>query len=143
LPSDVQCIFECDGVIWTIFPSIILRFIFVIPSFVLLCSMDKVVDPTINMKIIGHQSYWSMLSHENDGNATKWTKLILWSIKLLAYWKKKQKHFQSIGQFMCLWLILKLQHNNNICIYTILKKIHLIFIFLSVTFKHICVCILV
>ncbi len=40
-------------IIWTIFPSIILMFI-AIPSFVLLYSMDEVVDPTINIEVIGH-----------------------------------------------------------------------------------------
>jgi cytochrome c oxidase subunit 2 len=40
-------------IIWTIFPSIIWMFI-VIPSFVLLYSMDEVVDPTINIEVIGH-----------------------------------------------------------------------------------------
>ncbi len=43
-------------IIWTIFPSIILMFI-AIPSFALLYSMDKVVDPTITIKAIGHQWY--------------------------------------------------------------------------------------
>jgi hypothetical protein len=51
--------------------------------------MEKVVDPTINMKVIGHQWYWSVLFHESDRNATKCTKLVLWSIKFLAYKKKE------------------------------------------------------
>ncbi|KAH8963110.1 hypothetical protein BDL97_05G135200 [Sphagnum fallax] len=45
-------------IIWTIFPSIILMFI-AIPSFALLYSMDEVVDPTITIKAIGHQWYWT------------------------------------------------------------------------------------
>nr|YP_009047433.1 cytochrome c oxidase subunit 2 [Ulota hutchinsiae]YP_009047632.1 cytochrome c oxidase subunit 2 [Orthotrichum stellatum]YP_009115198.1 cytochrome c oxidase subunit 2 [Lewinskya speciosa]YP_009176225.1 cytochrome oxidase subunit 2 [Tetraplodon fuegianus]YP_009231590.1 cytochrome oxidase subunit 2 [Orthotrichum macrocephalum]YP_009231630.1 cytochrome oxidase subunit 2 [Orthotrichum diaphanum]YP_009307240.1 cytochrome c oxidase subunit 2 [Orthotrichum bicolor]YP_009307280.1 cytochrome c oxid len=45
-------------IIWTIFPSIILMFI-AIPSFALLYSMDEVVDPTITIKAIGHQRYWT------------------------------------------------------------------------------------
>jgi hypothetical protein len=53
--------------------------------FIILCSMEKVVDPTINMKVIGHQRYWSVFFPESDRNATKCTKLVLWSIKLLAY----------------------------------------------------------
>lgn len=76
-------------IIWTIFPSIILMFI-AIPSFALLYSMDEVVDPTITIKAIGHQRYWSAPFHENDGSATKCTGLILWSAKLLAYQKKDE-----------------------------------------------------
>jgi cytochrome c oxidase subunit 2 len=47
---------------------IILMFI-AIPSFALLYSMDEVVDPTITIKAIGHQWYWSAPSHENDKSA--------------------------------------------------------------------------
>jgi heme/copper-type cytochrome/quinol oxidase subunit 2 len=57
----------------------------VIPSFALLYSMDELIDPTITIKTIGHQWYWSAPSHENDRNATKCTRLILWFAKLLAY----------------------------------------------------------
>jgi cytochrome c oxidase subunit 2 len=71
-------------IIWTIFPSMILMFI-AIPSFALLYSMDEVVDPTITIKAIGHQWYWSAPSHESDRSATKCTRLVLWSAKLLAY----------------------------------------------------------
>jgi heme/copper-type cytochrome/quinol oxidase subunit 2 len=80
------------NIIWTIFPSIILMFI-AIPSFALLYSMDEVVDPTITIKVIGHQWYWSAPSHESDRSATKCTRLVLWSAKLLVYWKREQKHF--------------------------------------------------
>ena len=45
-------------IIWTLFPSIILMFI-AIPSFALLYSMDEVVDPSITIKAIGHQWYWT------------------------------------------------------------------------------------
>jgi cytochrome c oxidase subunit 2 len=69
-------------IIWTIFPSFILMFIDV-PSFALLYSMDKVIDPTITIKAIGYQ--WYAPSHESDRSATKCTTLILWSTKLLAY----------------------------------------------------------
>jgi cytochrome c oxidase subunit 2 len=70
-------------IIWTIFPSIILVFI-AISSFVLLDSMDEVVDPTITIKAIGHQWYWSALS-SRDRSVTKCSRLVLWSAKLLAY----------------------------------------------------------
>jgi cytochrome c oxidase subunit 2 len=45
-------------IIWTIVPAIFLVFI-AIPSFSLLYSLDEIVDPTITLKIIGHQWYWS------------------------------------------------------------------------------------
>jgi cytochrome c oxidase subunit 2 len=45
-------------VVWTITPSIILMLI-AVPSFALLYSMDEVIDPSITLKVIGHQWYWS------------------------------------------------------------------------------------
>jgi cytochrome c oxidase subunit 2 len=45
-------------IIWTIIPAIILLII-AIPSFALLYSMDEIIDPTITLKAIGHQWYWS------------------------------------------------------------------------------------
>lgn len=45
-------------VIWTIIPTLILVTI-AIPSFALLYSMDELLDPTVTVKIIGHQWYWS------------------------------------------------------------------------------------
>ena len=44
--------------VWTIIPSIVLFFI-AYPSFALLYSLDEVVDTDYNVKIIGHQWYWS------------------------------------------------------------------------------------
>jgi cytochrome c oxidase subunit 2 len=43
---------------WTVTPSFILMFI-AIPSFALLYSTDELVDPSITLKAIGHQWYWS------------------------------------------------------------------------------------
>lgn len=45
-------------VIWTIMPSIILILI-AIPSFTLLYSMDEIIDPSVTIKVIGHQWYWA------------------------------------------------------------------------------------
>nr|YP_010194598.1 cytochrome c oxidase subunit 2 [Conidiobolus mycophagus]QZZ81337.1 cytochrome c oxidase subunit 2 [Conidiobolus mycophagus] len=44
--------------IWTITPALILMAI-AIPSFKLLYLMDEVVEPTITLKVTGHQWYWS------------------------------------------------------------------------------------
>lgn len=44
--------------VWTLVPSFILLFI-AIPSFTLLYSIDEVVQPSITLKVIGHQWYWS------------------------------------------------------------------------------------
>ena len=43
---------------WTSVPVLILVFL-VTPSFALLCSMDELIDPVINFKIIGYQWCWS------------------------------------------------------------------------------------
>ena len=45
-------------IVWTSVPAIILLFL-ATPSFSLLYSMDEIADPTITLKIIGHQWYWS------------------------------------------------------------------------------------
>ncbi len=45
-------------IIWTVIPSIIL-IIVALPSFALLYSIDEVIDPSLTIKCIGHQWYWS------------------------------------------------------------------------------------
>lgn len=45
-------------ILWTILPAIVLLII-AYPSFVLLYSLDDFIDPSITLKIIGHQWYWS------------------------------------------------------------------------------------
>lgn len=45
-------------IVWTITPSIILLFI-AVPSFGLLYSMDEIIDPSLTIKVVGHQWYWS------------------------------------------------------------------------------------
>jgi cytochrome c oxidase subunit 2 len=61
-------------IVWTVIPAIILIFI-AIPSFSLLYSLDELVNPSLTLKIIGHQWYWtyeysdrSVLSPENSGS---------------------------------------------------------------------------
>lgn len=44
-------------VIWTVVPAIILAII-AIPSFALLYSMEELVEPTLTIKVTGHQWYW-------------------------------------------------------------------------------------
>ena len=44
-------------IVWTTIPALILVFL-ATPSFTLLYSMDEMVEPVINFKIIGHQWYW-------------------------------------------------------------------------------------
>ena len=45
-------------IVWTTIPAIILVFI-AFPSLQLLYSMDEVVDPSLTIKAVGHQWYWS------------------------------------------------------------------------------------
>jgi len=45
-------------IIWTILPAIILMTI-AIPSFGLLYSIEELLDPSITIKVIGHQWYWN------------------------------------------------------------------------------------
>nr|YP_010889975.1 cytochrome c oxidase subunit II [Rhizophysa eysenhardtii]WJJ69936.1 cytochrome c oxidase subunit 2 [Rhizophysa eysenhardtii] len=45
-------------VVWTIIPAVVLIFI-AFPSLQLLYSMDEIVDPSLTIKAVGHQWYWS------------------------------------------------------------------------------------
>ena len=45
-------------IIWTVIPSLIL-IVVALPSFALLYSIDEVVDPSLTVKCIGNQWYWS------------------------------------------------------------------------------------
>ena len=45
-------------VVWTIIPAAILMIISV-PSYNLLYAMDEVIDPSLTIKVVGHQWYWS------------------------------------------------------------------------------------
>ena len=45
-------------IVWTTIPAIILIFI-AFPSLQLLYTMDEVIDPSLTIKAVGHQWYWS------------------------------------------------------------------------------------
>lgn len=45
-------------VIWTLFPAGVLIFI-ALPSLKLLYLMDEVINPSLTVKVVGHQWYWS------------------------------------------------------------------------------------
>lgn len=45
-------------IVWTILPALVLMLI-AVPSFGLLYSLDELIDPTVTLKIVGHQWYWS------------------------------------------------------------------------------------
>lgn len=58
-------------VIWTLVPAFLL-IVIAVPSFALLYSVDEIVDPSITVKIVGHQWYWSYEYSdyvENDGES--------------------------------------------------------------------------
>jgi cytochrome c oxidase subunit 2 len=45
-------------VVWTLIPAILL-IVIAVPSFALLYSVDEIVDPSVTVKVVGHQWYWS------------------------------------------------------------------------------------
>lgn len=45
-------------IVWTIAPAFILVAI-AVPSFALLYAIDEVIEPTLTIKVVGHQWYWS------------------------------------------------------------------------------------
>lgn len=58
--------------VWTSMPAIILLII-AVPSFSLLYAMDEVISPTITIKVIGHQWYWS---YEYSDYTTDFNKIV-------------------------------------------------------------------
>lgn len=55
-------------VIWTLLPVFVLVAI-AVPSFALLYAIDELVEPTLTIKVIGHQWYWSYeYSDYEEGN---------------------------------------------------------------------------
>jgi cytochrome c oxidase subunit 2 len=55
-------------IVWTLLPVIILIWI-AIPSFALLYSIDEVIDPSLTVKVIGHQWYWSYEYTDFESNS--------------------------------------------------------------------------
>lgn len=45
-------------IVWTIIPSLILLVV-AVPSFALLYSIDELVNPSLTLKVVGHQWYWT------------------------------------------------------------------------------------
>jgi cytochrome c oxidase subunit 2 len=45
-------------IIWTVLPSLILVVV-ALPSFALLYSIDEIIEPSLTVKCVGHQWYWS------------------------------------------------------------------------------------
>ena len=58
-------------IVWTIIPAVILVFI-AFPSLQLLYSIDEVVDPSLTVKVIGHQWYWSYEYSDVEGEAIEY-----------------------------------------------------------------------
>ncbi|KAN0025609.1 hypothetical protein ACTFIU_004077 [Dictyostelium citrinum] len=54
-------------IVWTLIPTVIL-YLIAIPSFTLLYAMDEIINPTVTIKIIGHQWYWSYEYGDNSSN---------------------------------------------------------------------------
>ena len=52
-------------IIWTLIPAFILVFI-AFPSLQLLYSMDEIIDPSLTIKAVGHQWYWSYEYSDGD-----------------------------------------------------------------------------
>ena len=55
-------------IIWTSIPAVILLFI-AFPSLQLLYSMDEVIDPSLTIKAVGHQWYWSYEYSDVDSDS--------------------------------------------------------------------------
>jgi len=74
-------------IIWTILPAIILIFI-ALPSLRILYLLDEIISPSITLKTIGHQWYWSyeysdFLNIEFDSYIIPYNEISLNSFRLL------------------------------------------------------------
>lgn len=75
--------------IWTIIPTVILIFI-AVPSLALLYSMDELHNPTVTLKAIGRQWYWSY--EYSDHNLGVWDPALYWNYPV---WVKNNIIFDS------------------------------------------------
>ena len=66
VPSDVTHATTLE-IVWTLIPVGVLAAI-AVPSFVLLYSMDELINPAITIKAIGHQWYWSYEYSDGEDN---------------------------------------------------------------------------
>jgi cytochrome c oxidase subunit 2 len=73
-------------IIWTITPSVILMVI-AVPSFSLLYSIDEVIDPSITLKVMGQQWFWS---YEYSDFSQKLSKIIQFDSYMLTLSDLKQ-----------------------------------------------------
>jgi cytochrome c oxidase subunit 2 len=55
-------------IVWTIVPVFVLVAI-AVPSFALLYAIDEIVEPTVTIKVVGHQWYWSYEYSDLDEGA--------------------------------------------------------------------------
>lgn len=67
-------------IIWTVTPSLILMVI-AVPSFALLYSIDEVIDPSLTLKVVGHQWFWS---YEYSDYSAKLNKNVQFDSYMLA-----------------------------------------------------------
>jgi cytochrome c oxidase subunit 2 len=52
-------------IVWTLIPGIVLILI-ALPSFRLLYLVDDILEPSITIKVVGHQWYWSYIYGDNE-----------------------------------------------------------------------------
>lgn len=62
--------------VWMILPTFVLILIG-IPSFVLLYSMDEVIDPILTLKVTGHQWYWSYSQEGLNGKVSNYDSYLI------------------------------------------------------------------
>ena len=57
-------------IVWTVIPAVIL-FLIAFPSLKLLYTMDEIVNPSLTVKVIGHQWYWSYEYSDMEGDSVE------------------------------------------------------------------------
>lgn len=53
-------------IVWTVVPALILMVI-AVPSFTLLYAVEEVVEPSVTVKVVGHQWYWTYEHSDGEG----------------------------------------------------------------------------
>ena len=106
-------------IVWTIIPSLILVCIG-IPSFILLYAMDEIIEPTIIVKCIGHQWYWSY-------------EIELSTLQLDIYYRDSFKEFVTLNNddwsnvAMSYYDVISEEFESNIIIQIVIEKFHSFF----------------
>ena len=101
--------------VWTITPALILIAI-AFPSFRLLYLMDEVISPTLTIKVVGHQWYWSY--EYSDFITDSGESIDFDSLTNEEYENYKNQFINKVWDFIffllfCFFILINIKKTNN------------------------------